>query len=102
MNAENSGLNGKQKRYLRGLGNRLEAKVVVGHGGLSDNCIENLKGFLKKEEIVKVRLKPACGLECKEVSLELCKKTGAETVQIFGKTILLFLKNSENSTIKLP
>ena len=102
MDEESFSLNGKQKKYLRGLGNRLDAKVVIGHGGISDNCIANLEAYFKSDELVKVRLNPACGLDCKEASLQLRDKTSSVEVQVFGKTILLYRKNEEQPVIKLP
>lgn len=102
MNREISALSGKQKRYLRGLGNRLEDGVVVGHGGLSENFYTNLNSALNKKELVKVRLQPAAGLEVKETAEMLSEETSSQVVQTFGRTILLYKKNSENPTIKLP
>lgn len=102
MDSESVSLTGKQKKYLRGLGNRLEAKIVVGHGGLSDSCLANLEATFKSDELVKVRLQPTCGIERKEASKKLCEKFGSSEVQVFGKTILLYRKNEEESLIKLP
>ena len=102
MEEDSFTLTGKQKKFLRGLGNRLEAKVVIGHGGISENCLSNLNAYLKQDELVKVRLQPTCGIDRKEASLELCKKTSAAEVQVFGKTILLYRMNEEKPQIKLP
>ncbi|MCM8540983.1 MAG: YhbY family RNA-binding protein [Lentisphaeraceae bacterium] len=102
MDSESFSLTGKQKKHLRALGNRLEAKIVIGHGGISENCLKNLDAYLKTDELVKVRLKPACGIECKEASLLIREKTNSSEVQVFGKTILLYRKNEEEPLIKLP
>ena len=102
MDSESFSLNGKQKKYLRGLGNRLEAKIVIGHGGISENCLKNLDEYFTAEELVKVRLNPASGIDCKEASKSLQEKTGATEVKVFGKTILLYRKNDESPVIKLP
>ena len=102
MNGDALALTGKQKKYLRGLGNRLEAKVVIGHGGISDSCLKNLETFLKAEELVKIRLQPSCGLERKEAARVLCEKTASLEVQVFGKTILVYRQNDEKPKIKLP
>lgn len=102
MDSDFTALNGKQKRFLRGLGNRLEAKVVIGHGGVSESCMANLEAGLTAEELVKVRLQPSSGLDPKEASKMLCEKTGSSEVQVFGKTILLYRKNEETPLLKLP
>ena len=102
MNRDYSALSGKQKRFLRGLGNRLEDSVVVGHGGLSENFYTNLNTALTKKELVKIRLQPAAGLEVKETAEKLSEESSSHVVQTFGRTILLYKKNGENPTIKLP
>ena len=102
MAEEQLSLTGKQKKHLRGLGNRLEAKVVIGHGGISETCLSNLENCLKQDELVKVRLQPSSGLDRKEASTQLSERLNATEVQVFGKTILLYRKNAEKVIIKLP
>ena len=102
MESDSFALTGKQKKFLRALGNRLEAKVVIGHGGFSESCLNNLEAYLKAEELVKVRLQPSSGLDRKEAAKMFCEKTGSLEVQVFGKTILLYRKNEEKALIKLP
>ena len=99
---EVTALSGKQKRFLRSQGNRLEAALVIGHGGISDNCKSNLDELLTQNELVKVRLKPASGLDRKEAAQLLAELSGAEVVQVFGSTILLYRNNVEKPVIKLP
>ena len=102
MSEDNIKLSGKQKRYLRGLANRLEAKLVIGHGGFSYNCKTNLDKLLFDDELVKVRLKPASGLDRHEAAETFADVTGASIVQVFGSTVLLYMRNAENPKIKLP
>jgi RNA-binding protein len=102
MSQESNQLSGKHKRHLRSLGNRLEAKIVIGHNGLSKNCLTNLDECLKSDELVKVRVQPTSGLERKEAAEKLVVATSASCVQVFGSTVLLYRENSENIKIKLP
>ena len=102
MSQENTELSGKQKRHLRGLGNRLEAKIVIGHNGLNQNCLSNLDECLESDELVKVRVQPTAGLERKEAAEKLVELTGASCVQVFGSTVLLYRESRENKSIKLP
>ena len=95
-------LTGKQKKYLRGLGNRLETKVVVGHGGLSDNCLKNIDAILNKDEIAKVRLQPASGLDRHEAAEKIAELTSSHLIKVFGSTILIYRENPENMQINLP
>lgn len=99
---EKEKLTGKQKKFLRGLGNRLEAKIVIGHGGLSVNSLKNIDELLKKDEIVKVRLKPASGLERHDGAKKLIELTNSHLINVFGSTVLIYRKNNEDAQIKLP
>jgi hypothetical protein len=49
-------LTGKQKKHLRGLGQRLEVGASVGKGGLSPGLVQGISGLLERPELVKVRL----------------------------------------------
>ena len=102
MSQESNQLSGKHKRHLRGLGNRLESKIVIGHNGLSENCLKNLEAALKSDELVKVRVQRTSGIERKEAAEKLAGATGASCVQVFGSTVLLYRENSEDIKIKLP
>jgi len=95
-------LTGKQKRFLRGLGNRLEARLVIGHGGVSDNCKKNLDTYLNEDELVKIRLKPASGLDRHEAAELFVNETNSALVQVFGSTVLIYRRNEEMPKIKLP
>jgi RNA-binding protein len=95
-------LTGKQKKFLRGLGNRLEAKIIVGHSGLSANCLKNIDTLLEKEEIAKIRLQPACGLDRHEAAAKIIELTSSVLVKVFGSTVLIYRKSSAEEQIKLP
>lgn len=48
-------LTGAQKTRLRGLGQTLEAKLTVGHSGVTPQVLAELNGLLLSDELVKVR-----------------------------------------------
>jgi RNA-binding protein len=102
MSEENNSLTGKQRRFLRALGNKLEDRVIIGHSGISPACLHNIRTFLRKEELIKVRLQPSAGLERNEVSVLLASESESEVVQVFGSTILLYKENLDEKKIKLP
>ena len=95
-------LTGKQKKFLRGLGNRLETKVVIGHGGISENCLRNIDATLKKDEIVKIRLQPASGLDRHEAAEKIVELTDSSLIKVFGSTILIYRESIEDKQIYLP
>ncbi len=100
MNANNDttampALNGKQKKYLRGLAHHQEPVVYVGREGLSDSLIRSAGQALQARELIKVKLGQNCPLDKKEAARQLSERTGAALVQLIGKTVILFLPNPD-------
>lgn len=98
-------LTGKQIRYLRGLGHGLEAKVIVGHEGLSENLLISARENLLVNELLKVKLGQNCPLQKDEAAKLLAEQTSAALVQQIGKTILLYRPNPElkkKEQIRIP
>ena len=92
-------LTGKQKRFLRSMGNRMEA-VIIGHAGLSENVLKDLILKISKEELVKIRINKSTGKDMEELLNTLCDELNATIVQTFGSTALLYKQSS--GVIKLP
>jgi len=98
-------LNGKQTRFLRGLGHHLSPTVHIGKEGVSDTVIASTNETILAHELVKIKLQNTCPTERSEVADILRQKTGAFVAQILGKTILLFKENKKkkgDDKIKLP
>ncbi|MBW2467087.1 MAG: ribosome assembly RNA-binding protein YhbY [Deltaproteobacteria bacterium] len=102
---KNKKLTGKQKRHLRGLGHHLKPLVILGRDGLSKNVVIAANAVLAAHELVKIKIGNGCLLDRNEAAAALAEKTGAEIVQILGKTLLLFRANPDREDahrIKLP
>jgi RNA-binding protein len=95
-------LTGKQKRYLRGLGNSLQPVVLIGQRGIDERIIDALKNALAAHELVKIKLLESYVGDRHVAAEELATKTGAELVQVLGGTILLYQASKENPQIDLP
>ena len=83
-------LTGRQKRYLRSLGQSLPATCTVGKAGLSEGVISNISGLLDNSELVKVRLAGSSGDDRQVVAVELADAVRAACVGVLGKTVLLY------------
>ncbi len=94
-------LTGKQKRYLRALGNTQKALFQIGKEGLSLNLFDTVSDSLKAHELVKVAVLKTCTVDVKELSFDLAMNTKSEVVQIIGRTFLLY-KPSKERKIQLP
>ena len=88
-------LNGKQKRFLRALGAREKTLVQIGKDGLSYNLFTSVDDALRTHELIKVSLLKSCELEVREAALETAAQSGAEIVQMIGRTFLLYKPNRE-------
>ncbi|MFV0380245.1 MAG: YhbY family RNA-binding protein [Anaerorhabdus sp.] len=94
-------LNGKQKRYLRALGNTRKALFQIGKDGISLNLIDTLNDSLRVHELVKISVLKTCDIDIKELSFDIAMSTKSEVVQIIGKTFLIY-KASKEKRIELP
>lgn len=94
-------LTGKQKRYLRALGNTQKAFFQIGKEGLSLNLFDTVKDGLAVHELIKVSVLKTCTVDLKELSYDLAMNTKSEIVQVIGRTILLY-KPSKERKIQLP
>lgn len=95
-------LNGKQKRYLRSLAHHLDPIMQVGKGGVTDNMLDQISLALEARELIKVSILNNCEENKDEVAEQLAEGTGAELVQLIGKTVVLYRESTENKRIELP
>ena len=92
----------KQRAYLRGLANDYEPIVHVGKGGLSDTVIKQADDALEARELIKGRVLETAPQSAREVAEAVAEAVGAETVQVIGRTFVLYRRRTEEPTIVLP
>ena len=97
-----SELIGKQRRFLRGLGNRLKPTVKVGKEGVSTEVLRSIEEAYANQELIKIKLERSCPLDRKEAGPLLARKTSSHLVQILGQSVLLFRPDEEDPSIQLP
>ncbi|MBN1942315.1 MAG: YhbY family RNA-binding protein [Phycisphaerae bacterium] len=87
-------LTGKQKRYLRSLGQRLHAEIAVGKTGVSETLRAHLDRLLDERELAKVRLgEGTTGGDRRRAAEELAAGVGAFCAGVVGRTALLYKPN---------
>lgn len=94
-------LNGKQKRFLRGIGHGLNPIVLVGKGELSESLVQETIAALESHELIKVKILESCLMERHEVADALAEASTSEVAQVLGRTILLYRK-TKAPKIQLP
>lgn len=95
-------LTGKQRSYLRKLGQQTEPTVYIGKGGLTENIKKELENNFEARELVKVKMQESADLDAKTVANELADELGAEYVQAIGRRFVLYRESKENKQIELP
>lgn len=82
-------IRGKEVRTLRAAGHSLTPALIVGRAGLSDEVIAAIDRELDEHELIKIKVGKG-PMKRKEVAALLPERTGAEVVQLLGRTILLY------------
>ena len=92
----------KQRAYLRGLANTIDAIFQVGKGGVSDVLLEQLNNAIEARELVKISVLETAPGSAKELAEEIAQGTNSVVVQTVGNKITLFRQKKKNSKIELP
>ncbi|MFN8559911.1 MAG: ribosome assembly RNA-binding protein YhbY [Dehalococcoidia bacterium] len=95
-------MNGKDRKYLRGLAHDLSPVVIVGQRGVSDAVVRQVDGALTDHELIKVRIGGECPADRDEAAAELVARTGAELAGQIGHVLILYRRHPETPRIVLP
>ena len=96
-------LNGKQVRFLKARGQRLDVSVHVGKAGLSEALVAQVRALLARHELVKVKLPVGDAADRDEAAGQLAEATKSAFVSILGRNALLYRPNADlKEPIQLP
>lgn len=95
-------LTGKQRSYLKGLANQLEASVYIGKNEIGGNVLAEIDNYLTAHEMVKVKIQEGCLLDPRDAANEVAEELGAEFVQAIGRRFVLYRENKEKKQIFIP
>ena len=95
-------LTGKQRSYLKGLANQLEATVYIGKNEIGENTLVEIDNYLTAHEMVKVKIQEGCLLDPKDTENTVAEELGAEFVQAIGRRFVLYRENREKKQIFIP
>jgi RNA-binding protein len=93
---------GKQRRYLRALGQRLAATLHVGHEGVSEAVVGQTNAQLEAHELIKIRVGENAPEDRHATAEELARRTNAHLAQVLGRTALLYRRRGTDPAIVLP
>lgn len=92
----------KQRAYLRGLANSIDAIFQVGKSGISDNLIKQLNDALEARELIKFTVLENAPDSVKPIAEEIAQKTDSTLVQTVGSKVTLYRPRKKDSKIVLP
>ncbi len=92
----------KQRAYLRGLANKIDAIFQVGKNGISDNLIMQVNDALEARELIKLNVLETSPEDIQEIADTLSEATNSILVQTVGNKITLYRARKRNSKIQLP
>ncbi|WP_270998417.1 ribosome assembly RNA-binding protein YhbY [Listeria seeligeri] len=95
-------LTATQKRFLRKEAHSIQPIFQVGKGSVSPNLIIQVKEALEARELIKISILQNCEEDKKTVAEKISSRTGADIVQVIGRTIILYKQSVNKQQIKLP
>ena len=92
----------KQRAYLRGLANNIDAIFQIGKSGISDNQVQQLKDALEARELIKISVLETAPANAKSIGEEIANLTNSTLIQTIGNKITLYKQRKKDSKINLP
>ncbi|MCW5891389.1 MAG: ribosome assembly RNA-binding protein YhbY [bacterium] len=92
-------LTSTQRKRLRGLAHPLEPVVQVGHQGVTDAVLEQVRGALLAHELIKVRLREP--EDKKALAAALAAGSESEPCGLVGHTVILYKRHPEKPRISV-
>ncbi|NLC88263.1 MAG: ribosome assembly RNA-binding protein YhbY [Clostridiaceae bacterium] len=92
----------KQRAYLRGLANSIDAIFQIGKGGISDNLINQLNDALEARELIKITVLENAPDSVRPIAEEIAERTNSTLVQTIGSKVTLYKARKKDSKIILP
>ena len=92
----------KQRAYLRGLANSIDAIFQIGKSGINDNLIVQVSDALEARELIKLNVLETSPEGIQEIANTLSEATNSALVQTVGNKITLYRPRKKNSKIQLP
>lgn len=83
-------LTSKERAKLKSAAATIEASVIVGINGVTENLIAQVKMDLNTKELCKVKVLPNCGNIVKECMDTVCQAVKAEPVCTVGNNFIIY------------
>ena len=91
----------KQRAYLRGLANGIDAIIQVGKDGIGENLAKTVSDALEARELIKLTVLENSEFTPREAADELAAATNADVVTVIGRKIVLYRESKTKKKIEL-
>ena len=97
-------LTSKQRAFLRGMANGMDAIFQVGKNGVTPELRDTVFNALEARELIKIHVLKNCMDDPKSIAAVLGERTRSQVVQVIGRMIVLYrpAKEEKNRKIVLP
>lgn len=95
-------LSEQQKKFLRGLGHKLNPSIMIGDKGLSKSVQAEFDSTLEHHELIKVKVRVGDRSARDAIIATLCAEHDAQLVQRIGNVALMYRPNPERQSVRLP
>ena len=92
----------KERAYLKGLAQNISPVLSLGKQSLTPEFTDAVAEALKARELIKVNVLKNCLDDPHTVAITMAERTRAELVQVIGRKIVLFKRNTEEPGIIFP
>lgn len=82
-------MDSKTRAKLRGFANKIEASVIIGKEGITDNVLNQISMNLDAHELVKINVLSS-DEDYKAILKTISDKLNAEPIQAVGKKLVLY------------
>ena len=95
-------MNGKQRKYLRGLAHSLRPAVQIGTRGLTESVFRQVDQALRDHELIKIKVSGDSPIDHEAAASELHDRLGCEIAGSVGHVVILYRPDAERPRIQLP
>jgi RNA-binding protein len=94
-------LTGKQRQHLRALAHHLDPVVQVGHDGLTDAVVQQIREALEAHELIKVRVGQESPVGRDELAEKLESSGVGQIAQTIGRIVVVWRRRAKKPKVDL-
>ena len=95
-------LTSKQRSYLTGLSNTMDAIFQIGKSGLTPEICQALSEALEARELIKITILKNCLDDPRTIAEIIAERTRSTVVRVIGRKIILYKPSKTKKKIELP